>query len=145
MNLISHSFQPAELPPSGVYGGYIFPLARIAPNGPDDDWQAILASQSNLSGKTGGCHVTTFRRGCAISPNICSDRARNGYRAGTGLSQTRRPSEARQSFECSQPDEIPDVSSGRDRELVAIDDTLKTLAEMDPRKARVIELRFSGA
>jgi RNA polymerase sigma factor (TIGR02999 family) len=41
-------------------------------------------------------------------------------------------------------DEIPDVSSGRDRELVAIDDALKTLAEMDPRKARVIEMRFFG-
>jgi RNA polymerase sigma factor (TIGR02999 family) len=41
-------------------------------------------------------------------------------------------------------DEIPDVSSERDRELVAIDDALKTLAEMDPRKARVIELRFFG-
>ena len=41
-------------------------------------------------------------------------------------------------------DEIPDVSTGRDRELVAIDDALKTLAEMDPRKARVIELRFFG-
>ena len=36
-------------------------------------------------------------------------------------------------------DEIPDVSTGRDRELVAIDDALNTLAEMDPRKARVIE------
>ena len=41
-------------------------------------------------------------------------------------------------------DEIPDISTGRDRELVAIDDGLKTLAEMDPRKARVIELRFFG-
>jgi len=27
---------------------------------------------------------------------------------------------------------------------VAIDDALKTLAEMDPRKSRVIELRFFG-
>lgn len=41
-------------------------------------------------------------------------------------------------------DEIPDVSSARDRELVAIDDALGVLAEMDPRKARVIELRFFG-
>ncbi len=28
--------------------------------------------------------------------------------------------------------------------MVVIDDALKTLAEMDPRKARVIELRFFG-
>jgi RNA polymerase sigma-70 factor, ECF subfamily len=41
-------------------------------------------------------------------------------------------------------DEIPDVSSGRDRELVAIDDALNTLAEIDSRKASVIELRFFG-
>jgi RNA polymerase sigma-70 factor, ECF subfamily len=41
-------------------------------------------------------------------------------------------------------DEIPDVSSGRDRELVAIDDALRKLAEVDPRKARVTELRFFG-
>jgi RNA polymerase sigma factor (TIGR02999 family) len=41
-------------------------------------------------------------------------------------------------------DEIPDVSSGRDRELVAIDDALRMLAELDPRKAKVIELRFFG-
>jgi RNA polymerase sigma factor (TIGR02999 family) len=39
-------------------------------------------------------------------------------------------------------DKIPDVSTQRDRELVAIDDALNTLEEMDPRKARVIELRF---
>jgi RNA polymerase sigma factor (TIGR02999 family) len=41
-------------------------------------------------------------------------------------------------------DQVPDVSSERDRELVAIDDALNTLAEMDPRKGRVIELRFFG-
>lgn len=41
-------------------------------------------------------------------------------------------------------DEIPDVSAGRYRELMAIDDALNTLAEMDSRKARVIELRFFG-
>ena len=41
-------------------------------------------------------------------------------------------------------DEIPDVALGRDRELVAIDDALNTLAQMDPRKSRVIELRFFG-
>jgi RNA polymerase sigma factor (TIGR02999 family) len=39
---------------------------------------------------------------------------------------------------------VADLSPGRDREIVAIDDALKLLAEMDPRKARVIELRFFG-
>src|SRR5271169_1894869 len=33
-------------------------------------------------------------------------------------------------------DQIPDVASGRDRELIALDDALKTLAQLDPRKAQ---------
>ena len=41
-------------------------------------------------------------------------------------------------------DAIPDVSSNRDRELVAVDDALNALAGLDERKARVIELRFFG-
>jgi RNA polymerase sigma-70 factor, ECF subfamily len=41
-------------------------------------------------------------------------------------------------------DEILDVSSGRDREMVAIDDALRLLVELDPRKAKVVELRFFG-
>jgi RNA polymerase sigma factor (TIGR02999 family) len=41
-------------------------------------------------------------------------------------------------------DQVPDTSSCRDRQLVAIDDALEVLAKFDPRKARVIELRFFG-
>ena len=41
-------------------------------------------------------------------------------------------------------DDIPDVRSGRARELIALDDALNAIAEVDPRKARVIELRFFG-
>lgn len=41
-------------------------------------------------------------------------------------------------------DNLPDMSSSRDRELILIDDALEALAKMDPRKARVIELRFFG-
>ena len=41
-------------------------------------------------------------------------------------------------------DDVPNLASGRDREIVAIDDALKLLSEMDPRKGRVIELRFFG-
>ncbi len=41
-------------------------------------------------------------------------------------------------------DEIPDIGSGRARDLIALDDTLNALAQVDPRKARVIELRFFG-
>jgi RNA polymerase sigma factor (TIGR02999 family) len=41
-------------------------------------------------------------------------------------------------------DELPNLAGGREKELVALDDALNTLAKMDPRKARVIELRFFG-
>ena len=41
-------------------------------------------------------------------------------------------------------DELPDVGSGRARELIALDDALNALAKVDTRKARVIELRFFG-
>jgi RNA polymerase sigma factor (TIGR02999 family) len=42
-------------------------------------------------------------------------------------------------------DEAPEVASdSRSREMVAIDDALNDLAEIDPRKAKVIELRFFG-
>jgi len=36
------------------------------------------------------------------------------------------------------------ASHDRSRELVAIDDALQTLAQMDPDKARLVELRFFG-
>ena len=41
-------------------------------------------------------------------------------------------------------DEIAEVSPGRDDELIALDEALESLAKLDPRKARVIELRFFG-
>ncbi len=41
-------------------------------------------------------------------------------------------------------DAIPDVKSERDRELIALDDALGELQKMDPRKVRVIELRYFG-
>ena len=43
-----------------------------------------------------------------------------------------------------QLDEIPEVGSWRAVELVALDDALNGMAKMDPRKAKVIELRFFG-
>jgi RNA polymerase sigma factor (TIGR02999 family) len=41
-------------------------------------------------------------------------------------------------------DSLPATSSVLDAQLIDIDDTLETLAKVDPRKARVIELRFFG-
>ncbi len=41
-------------------------------------------------------------------------------------------------------DAIPDVAVQKGRDLVALDDALNELAKFDPRKARVIDLRFFG-
>jgi RNA polymerase sigma-70 factor, ECF subfamily len=41
-------------------------------------------------------------------------------------------------------DEAPDIAQGRDVSLVALDDALNSLAAIDPRKSKVVELRFFG-
>jgi len=41
-------------------------------------------------------------------------------------------------------DDAAQVGSAQDRELVALDDALNTLGRVDPRKVRMIELRFFG-
>ena len=41
-------------------------------------------------------------------------------------------------------EEAEDVAHDRARDLVALDDALRDLAEHDPRKARIVELRFFG-
>jgi RNA polymerase sigma-70 factor, ECF subfamily len=41
-------------------------------------------------------------------------------------------------------EEGPIVSQARGADVVALDDALKTLAAMDPRRSRVVELRFFG-
>ena len=42
-------------------------------------------------------------------------------------------------------DDAPELSSrSRDREIVAIDEALNALAQVDPRKAKVVEFRFFG-
>ena len=41
-------------------------------------------------------------------------------------------------------DDVPDVSTERAGELLALDEALNNFAQVDPRKAQVIELRFFG-
>ncbi|HZS06793.1 MAG TPA: sigma-70 family RNA polymerase sigma factor [Blastocatellia bacterium] len=41
-------------------------------------------------------------------------------------------------------DEALNVAEARGADLVALDDALQALAEIDPRKARIVELRFFG-
>ena len=41
-------------------------------------------------------------------------------------------------------DDVPDMTDRRAGELLALDDALKNLATIDPRKSQIIELRFFG-
>jgi len=41
-------------------------------------------------------------------------------------------------------DDAPDQGTARGRELIALDDALNQLSRIDPRKGRVVELRFFG-
>jgi RNA polymerase sigma factor (TIGR02999 family) len=74
-----------------------------------------------------------FAVSARIMRNILLDAARSRTTAKRGGNQPR-----------VNLDEIPDVSSRRGSELIALDDALKALAVVDPGKAQVIELRFFG-
>ena len=41
-------------------------------------------------------------------------------------------------------DEAMTISVGKDPDLLALDDALKSLAEIDPRKSQIVEMRFFG-
>jgi len=74
-----------------------------------------------------------FAISATLMRRILLDRARKRWSAKRGAGQ--------------QPvdlDAALGVSSGRARELIALDDALNTLAQMAPRKAQIVELRFFG-
>ncbi len=72
-----------------------------------------------------------FAVSAQIMRHILLDRARRRVAAKRGGSAARM-----------NLDEVADIGSGRARELIALDDALNALAKVDPRKARVIEMRF---
>jgi RNA polymerase sigma factor (TIGR02999 family) len=74
-----------------------------------------------------------FAISAQIMRNILLDRARQRLAAKRGGGA-----------ECVNLDELPDIGMGRARELIILDDALNTLAKMDERKARVVEMRFFG-
>jgi RNA polymerase sigma factor (TIGR02999 family) len=41
-------------------------------------------------------------------------------------------------------DEAPSFAPGKSNEIVALDDALTTLSDVDPRKAKIVELRYFG-
>ena len=74
-----------------------------------------------------------FAISAQIMRHILLDRARRRLRAKRGGNVER-----------VNLDALPDVGGSRARELIVLDDALNALARIDPRKARVIELRFFG-
>jgi RNA polymerase sigma factor (TIGR02999 family) len=60
------------------------------------------------------------------------------------LDRARRRSAAKRGRmpEAADLEKAVDLSSKRSRELIALDEALNALAEIDPRKARIVELRF---
>jgi RNA polymerase sigma factor (TIGR02999 family) len=74
-----------------------------------------------------------FAVAAKLMRRILVDRARRRCAAKRGL----RPAAV-------DLDKAVDLSSKRSHELIALDDALCALAEMSPRKARIVELRFFG-
>ena len=74
-----------------------------------------------------------FAVSASIMRHILLDAARSRGAAKRGANQPRL-----------NLDQIPDVSSQRGSELIALDDALNALEAIDRRKARVVELRFFG-
>lgn len=58
--------------------------------------------------------------------------------------RARRTGKRRGELHRVQLNESIDAAPPRDADLVALDDALERLAEFDPRKARVVEMRFFG-
>jgi RNA polymerase sigma-70 factor, ECF subfamily len=73
-----------------------------------------------------------FAVSATLMRRILLDRARRRYAAKRGGKQQVLDLDAL------------DISSGRARELIALDDALNALAKVAPRKAQIVELRFFG-
>jgi len=58
--------------------------------------------------------------------------------------RARRAGKRRGEAQCFQLNESIDAAPPRDAELIALDDALDSLAALDGRKARVVEMRFFG-
>ena len=81
-----------------------------------------------------------FAISAQIMRHILLDRARRRLTAKRGGSA--QPLQRAGNTEPLNLDELPDFSGHRAAEVIALDDALNALNRMDPRKARVVELRF---
>ncbi|MBV8551460.1 MAG: sigma-70 family RNA polymerase sigma factor [Acidobacteriaceae bacterium] len=85
-----------------------------------------------------------FAVSAQIMRHILLDRARQRMTAKRGGSADRVIGKRAGGAEHLNLDELPDLGGRRARELIALDDALNALDRIDPRKARVVELRFFG-
>ena len=61
-----------------------------------------------------------------------------------GFARSRKQQKRGGAFQKVSIEEVATISVDRRDDLVALDDALETLAEYDPRKAEIVELRFFG-
>jgi RNA polymerase sigma factor (TIGR02999 family) len=80
-----------------------------------------------------------FAASATVMRRILVDRARSraSLKRGGGARRADRSTEV--NF-----DAMPDLDSTRDLELVALDDALREFERLEPRRSRVVELRFFG-
>ena len=83
------------------------------------------------------CRAHFYAVSAQIMRRILLDRARRRTAA-------KRGGQSPVNLDPTDLDAVADASTSRARELIAVDDALQVLAEVDPRRAKVVELRFSG-
>lgn len=81
-----------------------------------------------------------FAISAQIMRHILLDRARRRLTAKRGGNA--QPLQRAGTIASLNLDELPDLSGRRAAEVIALDDALNALDRIDPRKARVVELRF---
>ena len=94
---------------------------------------------ARIEGATWKDRVHFFAVCARIMRRILVDEARKRLSAKRG-GQLERLADADE----AHADDLPALDPHRAQELCAIDDALTSLAEIDPRRAQVIELRFFG-
>jgi RNA polymerase sigma factor (TIGR02999 family) len=95
-----------------------------------------LVNPSDTDGKD---RAHFFAMAATVMRRILVDRARRRTALQRGGQAQRADLSTNFNF-----DQIPDLTSGRAADLVALDDALNALAQVEPRRARVVDLRFFG-
>ena len=97
-------------------------------------------------GERGLCEAGRFAKGQLAESGalLCALRAVDAADSGGFRPVARLPEAGRRGAKDHASIEDLLVRQERGRDLVALDDALKALADLDPRKSQVVELRFFG-